>query len=140
MNWTEQQKKTAWNRASVVKGCDPQQWRKDCCGAWIKWDKYGDNNSIYGWEIDHIFPITEMEKHNVPEEEMNATKNLRAMQHSNNASKSDDYPKYTSCVTAEGNINIEKYQNLIVNKKAQEDINTLYWWYLLDDDDIDYDL
>lgn len=140
MNWTEQQKKSVWNRARSVDGHDPQRWRKDCCGAWIEWNKYGDNNSIYGWEIDHIFPISEMEKHNIPKEEMHDPKNLRAMQHSNNASKGDDYPEYTSCVTAEGDINVEKNRNLTVNEKAQEDINTLYWWYLLDDDDIDHDL
>lgn len=36
---------------------DPAFIRKDTCGAWIVFNAYGDRNSEYGWEIDHIIPV-----------------------------------------------------------------------------------
>ena len=52
--------------------------------------------------------------------------NLRALQHENNVSKSDDYPSYTAVVTSDGteNVNITKY--LEVNPKKQEILKRLY--------------
>ena len=48
-----------WEKATIVNGKNPDWYRKDACGAWIKRDEYGNRNSIYGWEIDHIIPISE---------------------------------------------------------------------------------
>lgn len=47
-----------WNKATVVPGRDPNELRKDACGAWIKWSQYGNTDSQYGWEIDHIYPAS----------------------------------------------------------------------------------
>ena len=33
---------------------DPNEWRKDECGAWIAWAHYGDHSSQFGWEVDRI--------------------------------------------------------------------------------------
>jgi hypothetical protein len=38
---------------------DPKDWRKDQCGAWIARNQYGNRNSRYGWEVDHIKPESE---------------------------------------------------------------------------------
>ena len=57
-NWTIEERRKIWNKGQVVPGYDPAVWRKDQCGAFIKWDKYGDRSSQdnNGWEIDHIKP------------------------------------------------------------------------------------
>lgn len=56
MEWTEQEKAFVWSRAEQVFGVDAAKFRKDVCGAWIGWEYYGDRNSPYGWEMDHISP------------------------------------------------------------------------------------
>ena len=48
--------KKVWDKGSIVSGNDPNVWRKDQCGAWIGRSYYGNRNSQYGWEIDHITP------------------------------------------------------------------------------------
>ena len=47
-----------WEKAIPVFGKDLQVWRRDNCGALIKRDEYGNPESIYGWEVDHIIPTT----------------------------------------------------------------------------------
>ena len=47
-----------WSKAIKVINQDSAFIRKDRCGAWIKINDYGNRNSEYGWEIDHIVPIT----------------------------------------------------------------------------------
>lgn len=138
MNWTDERKKAVWRGAIIVNGNHPDQRRKDCCGAWIEWDQYGNDQSEFGWEIDHVFPIAKMEDIGIPEEEWHDIDNLRPMHHSNNASKQDDYPNYTSSVTAEDENNIRKIQNITVNKTRQNKINNLYCEYF--DDDFDWEM
>lgn len=84
-----------WGKGKVISGNDPGEWRKDECGAWIGWDYYGNRNSQYGWEIDHIKP-----------ESMNGTgdiSNLRPLQWENNLSKRDG--RLVCVVTANGKEN-----------------------------------
>src|SRR5262249_46844846 len=45
-----------WKRGTEVKGVDAAVWRKDECGAWMRFDHRGDRNSEFGWEIDHMDP------------------------------------------------------------------------------------
>lgn len=40
-NWTIEERRQIWNKGQVVPGYDPAVWRKDQCGAFIKWDMYG---------------------------------------------------------------------------------------------------
>ena len=51
--FSEDQKRQTWEKAQSAPGQDPNKVRKDICGAWIRWDDYGDRDSYYGWEIDH---------------------------------------------------------------------------------------
>ena len=44
-----------WSGATVAKGRNPDVWRKDFAGAWIRRDHYGVF-SKFGWQIDHIKP------------------------------------------------------------------------------------
>lgn len=123
---TEDLKKEVWEKGRVVEGYDPDMYRKDACGAWIIWDKYGVQDNLYGWEIDHVYPKSKLEKAGFTEEQIWNIENLRPLQHQNNASKDDDYPSYTAVVTAEGNKNIEEEHYLIVNKTKREVLSKLY--------------
>ena len=96
MSYTEEQIQNVWDRASIVDGYDKSRFRKDACGAWIIRDKYGDTDSLYGWEIDHVVPKSLLRDLGIEEVLMDNPSNLRALQHQNNASKGDDYPSYTA--------------------------------------------
>ena len=115
-----------WERGRIVEGVDPAMFRKDACDAWIAWDKYGVQDNLYGWEIDHICPKSLLEQRGFKEEEIDDLRNLRPMQHENNASKGDDYPSYTAVVTSDGKKNIRKENNLTVNAVTRRIIDKLY--------------
>jgi 5-methylcytosine-specific restriction endonuclease McrA len=87
-----------WRKAQIVNGYDSTKWRKDQCGAWICWDYYGNRNNLYGWEIDHITPVSKGGSDNLS--------NLRPLQWKNNASRQDD--RLYCVITSQGNKNVEK--------------------------------
>jgi hypothetical protein len=94
-NWTENMIKDVWEKGEVVANHDSSKWRKDQCQAWILWDEYGNRDSQYGWEIDHISPGGE-----------DILSNLRPLQWQNNVDKSDGRLKCN--VTADGTKNINQ--------------------------------
>lgn len=118
MPFTESQKIAAWKNAIQIDGYSPDMYRKDICGAWIAWNKYGVQDSALGWEIDHIFP------ENLGGDER--IENLCAMQHQNNASKGDDYPTFNAVVTAQGNRNIRYEQVMTINKVTRQYLQNFY--------------
>lgn len=67
-----------WEKGAVDANNDSRYWRKDACGAWIGRAHYGDRDSQYGWEIDHITPGG-----------TDAVSNLRPLQWQNNVDKGD---------------------------------------------------
>lgn len=91
----------AWEKAKPVKGVNPNIWRKDFAGAWIRKLDYGQR-SMYGWSADTIRPISQG-----GETEEN---NLVAMHWKNRASKANNYPRFKTSVTANDNVNIHKTQ------------------------------
>ena len=48
-----------WQKGHIVAGYDAGKWRKDDFGNWIRWQDYGNRDSEFGWEIDHIVPVSE---------------------------------------------------------------------------------
>lgn len=126
MEITNQLKRQVWEKGQKVEGFNPDMYRKDPCGAWIVWDKYGVLDNLYGWEIDHIYPQSKLQKRGSHAELIDDLRNLRPMQHDNNASKSDDYPSYTAVVTSEGNKNIRKDTILTVNESTRTILDQLY--------------
>lgn len=126
MAWSEEQIQSAWDRATIVEGYDKNRFRKDACGAWIIRDKYDDKDSLYGWQIDHIAPQALLEEKGFSQDMIDNPINLRALQHENNNSKSDDYPSYTAVVTSEGTKNVKIWKFLVVNSKKQEALKELY--------------
>ena len=110
-------KDDVWQKGITVEGYNPDLYRQDVCGAWIMYSEYG-KTSVFGWEIDHIYPKSKGGDENA--------KNLRPMHHRNNVSKADDYPVYTAVVTAENNRNIEKTAKFTVSESKQSELRDLY--------------
>ncbi len=55
--WTDADKRNVWNKANIVEGHHQTETRMDPCGNLIKWSQFGNRDSIYGWEIDHVNPV-----------------------------------------------------------------------------------
>ena len=51
----ESRKIAVWVKGHIAPGYDPTVWRRDDFGYVIRFSDYGDRQSEYGWEIDHIF-------------------------------------------------------------------------------------
>ena len=75
---------TIWNKAHKIPGKELSVWRADDCGNAISRSEYGNTNSEYGWEIDHILPVAEGGGDELT--------NLRALQWRENREKGDNYP------------------------------------------------
>ena len=96
MSYSEEDIQAVWEKGRIVSSNDPNVWRKDECDAWIKRTKYGNRDSQYGWEIDHIDPKGSDE-----------IENLRPLQWENNVATSDS-GNLTCAVTASGKENTKK--------------------------------
>ena len=80
-----------WRKGKVVPNNDPSVFRKDSCGAWMKRVDYGDTTK-YGWEIDHVRPVSRGGGDNLD--------NLQPLQWGNNRSKGDDWPNWTCLIAS----------------------------------------
>ncbi len=78
---TSKQKEHAWNGANIIKGENPDVWRKDKYGDTIKYSSYGTYGE-YGWEVDHKNP-----KSNGGTDHL---RNIQALHTETNREKSDN--------------------------------------------------
>ncbi len=97
MGFSEETIQKVWERGKDVSNA-PNEWRQDECLAWIARSQYGNRNSIYGWEIDHITPESEGGT--------DALSNLRPLQWENNTSKQAG--RLVCVITSSGKENIRK--------------------------------
>lgn len=90
---------TIWEKATVVPNFNPDVYRKDCFGAWIKWDEYERNRVEFslGWSAvklpDAVHPEPGLNQGLIPLQWENADIQPTETQHSR--------------VTASGIINIK---------------------------------
>ncbi len=98
MSFSEHDIQAVWRKGRQDPHNSPDEFRKDACGAWIAGNEYGNRESHYGWEIDHIDP-----------DGGNGLSNLRPLQWQNNVSKQDG--PLTCPVTASGTSNVRSPQS-----------------------------
>lgn len=98
MAFTEDIIQKVWEKGKEVPGYDSELYRKDQCDAWIINEMYGFRNTLYGWEIDHIKPVS-----NGGTDDLS---NLRPLQWENNANRQDE--KLVYVITSNGEVNIKK--------------------------------
>ena len=91
-----------WKRAIPQESNNPDVFRKDYAGAWIKKSEYG-NQTEYGWEIDHLQPVSKGGDDSLG--------NLYPLHWKNNRSKGDSYPQWKSSVTSSGARNVDSEQS-----------------------------
>ncbi len=94
MAWSGEMIQKVWEKGQVVANNDSAEWRKDQCGAWIARNQYGNRESKYGWEVDHITP-----------DGPDILSNLRPLQWQNNIDKSNGRLKCN--VTSSGKDNVD---------------------------------
>ncbi|WP_157863031.1 HNH endonuclease signature motif containing protein [Desulfofarcimen acetoxidans] len=75
-----------WNKAAVVPECNQSEFRKDRCGALMRFADYDNVNSIFGWEIDHEKPVARGGTDDLD--------NLQPLHWRNNRGKSDSWPDW----------------------------------------------
>jgi hypothetical protein len=76
-----------WEKGTVITYSEKDTKRKDTCGATIIRKEYGNTNSSYGWEIDHMRPLASNGSDDLS--------NLQPLQWENNRYKGDNYPNWS---------------------------------------------
>lgn len=139
-NFSEEQLDKIWKKGVKVDKYDPDYVRKDACGAWIIRKLYKDKTSLFGWDVDHIYPVSKLKSLEVPQEKIDSLKNLRPLNWRNNESKGTDYPHYQSKVKAgskkdengqEDDINVIVEDEKEINYEIQRQITELLKGYSL---------
>lgn len=73
-----------WRKGRVIATHDSNVWRHDMCGQVMKFDEYGKVNSKFGWEVDHVKPVTRDGTDDIA--------NLQPLQWEDNRRKGDTFP------------------------------------------------
>lgn len=80
MTYNETTRIAVWVKATPHAQLPATEWRIDSSGNLIRWRDYGNRNSQWGWEIDHVFPNSMLG--------LSAFSNLQALHWKANAQKS----------------------------------------------------
>lgn len=118
-------RKEVWKQGVEVEGYSPDMIRKDAAGAWIIFDRFGQDDP-FGWQIDHVCPKKLLEEKHVDKSLWDDLKNLRPMNFANNHSKGSNYPNYTAKMKSEGDTNVECEESFTVNQELQDILNQLF--------------
>lgn len=98
----------------------------DACGAWIHYVDFENHESDFGWDIDHVYPISKLRLLKVPRELWNHVTNIRAMHWKNNQSKANAFPTYITKVQSEGEKNIESERTFYIEESLQYSLRCLF--------------
>lgn len=79
--WTRNEIDQVWRKGIIVANYSPDVWRLDRGGIMMNFFEHGNKNSQYGWEIDHINPVSNGGKDNL--------ENLQPLNWVNNLEKED---------------------------------------------------
>lgn len=79
-------KKHVWEKGIPAFLEDPEKVRKDCCGALMHYNEFGNTSSRYGWEIDHIRPKSHGGVDDIA--------NLQPLHWENNRGKAENFPHW----------------------------------------------
>lgn len=52
--FTTSEIEAVWRKGAIIPNYDAYVWRRDHLGNAIRRTDYGNRNSDYGWEVDHI--------------------------------------------------------------------------------------
>lgn len=81
--WPESIILAVWEQGIIHPEYNANTWRKDVCGNWMKRTLHGKQEK-YGWEIDHIKPVSKGGSDDLS--------NLQPLYWENNRKKGDIYP------------------------------------------------
>ncbi|MDP4220909.1 MAG: HNH endonuclease signature motif containing protein [Bacteroidota bacterium] len=76
--------RAVWNRGIPILGYDATEWRRDPFGHIIRFQDYANEESSFGWHIDHIRPVCMTG--------FDGLQNLEPLYWKTNIIKSDVYP------------------------------------------------
>ena len=107
-----------WEKGRVIPHYNPDLFRQDAAGAWMIREQYGNTDSMFGWEIEHIYP------HALGGTD--ALLNLRPMQWMNIRSKGDNYPNYLAKIISRDNQNMEEDTPCVVSLTLQKELEDYY--------------
>lgn len=96
MSFDEDTIQQVWEKGEVVENYDQDVKRQDDAKAWIHREEYGNRDSKFGWEVDHIDPGGGDD-----------LSNLRPLQWQNNLALQEGEVRFK--ITSEGDDNIELY-------------------------------
>lgn len=119
-------KDIAWQSACPIPGYDKNRIRQDACGALIAYADFNDHKSMFGWEIDHIYPVFKLKQLGISEKLWDNPLNIRAFHWKNNRSKGSSYPMYTSAVIGYGDTNMEQQNVFWVSEPLQDSLRSLF--------------
>lgn len=54
MGYSRQIVDQVWEKGRAIDNQDRTVWRKDECGAWIRYDHYGSEDSDFGWKVVRV--------------------------------------------------------------------------------------
>ena len=129
--WPEDIKKAVWAKAPYIDIRHPELGKYDPCRACIIKEEYGNQDSDFGWQIDHIFPEQKLKDAGVPQNMIDHIDNLRPMHHKNNNKKSDKFPEYTGIVSAIGTTNIDDvYRDYRIHRNVISRLQKLFEGYI----------
>lgn len=101
-----------WQKARIVQNNNPDIFRQDYAGAWIRRDLYGKRDTKYGWEVDHCKPTSKGGSNDLG--------NLYPLHWRNNQKKGNDYPNWQTAYSSDGVNNVDKVKSWYIQDKESE--------------------